>query len=232
MKPSAIHDRIREDIEAKIMSGAWEAGHRIPREFELMAQYGCSRMTVSKAIDALVDRGLIDRRKRAGSFVTTPTVHRAVLDIPDISAEIVASGRAYDLDLIARIERDVMPEDRTRLAIASGPVLAISCLHRADGRPFALEERVINVGLVPAALDVDFQEESPGRWLLGHVPWTDAEHRITAVAAGMDTAERLMLSQGAPCLLVERWTWRTTERITHVRLTYPGDHALVARFIS
>jgi GntR family histidine utilization transcriptional repressor len=111
-------------------------------------------------------------------------------------------------------------------------VLALSCLHRADGHPFAFEQRLINVAIVPAALTVDFARESPGRWLLGHVPWTDAQHRIAAVTANDEVAERLAVPHGTPCLSIERWTWRTAERITYVNLIYPGDHALTARFIS
>ena len=232
MKPAALHDRIRDEIEGRIMSGEWEAGHRIPRETELMAEYDCSRMTVSKAVDTLVDRGLIARRKRAGSFVTAPTAHRAVLEIPDISAEIAASGRPYGLELLARNEREATNQDQALLAISAGPVLALSCLHLANGHPFALETRLINLTLVPAALAVDFTHDSPGRWLLGHVPWSEAEHRITAIAATPDTARQLGLAEGAPCLRVERWTWRTAARITYVSLIYPGDHALTARFIS
>lgn len=232
MKSIALHDRIRHDIENRIMSGVWEAGRRIPRESELMAEYGCSRMTVNKAVDALVDRGLIARRKRAGSFVTVPTAHRAVLDIPDISAEIMASGREYEIELISRSEREATADDKALLAINDAPVLALSCLHRASGQPFALEKRLINVTIVPAALDVDFHIESPGRWLLGHVPWTDAEHRISAIPARGDVASWLQVSEGEPCLLIERWTWRAPQRITYAHQVYPSDHFLTARFIS
>lgn len=232
MKAASLHDRIRQDIEGRIMSGEWEAGHRIPPEHELMAAYRCSRMTVSKAISALADRGLIDRRKRAGSFVAAPTVHRAMLDIPDIAAEIAEEGRRHSLDMLDRTERDADADDRHLLAMAAGPVLALTCLHRADGRPFALEERRINLATVPAARAVDFTQDSPGRWLLGHVPWTDATHRITALAPTPAQAAHLALPPGAPCLSIERWTWRTAERITYVRQLYPGDHALTARFVA
>jgi GntR family histidine utilization transcriptional repressor len=232
MKPASLHDRIRQDIETRIMSGVWEAGHRIPPEHELMTQYACSRMTVSKAISALADRGLIDRRKRAGSFVAAPTVHRATLEIPDIAAEIEGQGRRHALEILDRAEREANVDDRDLLAIEGGLVLALTCLHRADGKSFALEERLINVTIVPAALDIDFARESPGRWLLGHVPWTDAKHRITATAATPKQALRLGLPEGAPCLSIERWTWRTEERITYVRQLYPADHALTAVFIA
>ena len=47
-----LHDRIRGDIEARILSGEWPPGFRIPPETELTAQYACSRMTVNKAVAA------------------------------------------------------------------------------------------------------------------------------------------------------------------------------------
>ncbi len=214
------------------MSGAWEAGRRIPAEHELMAEYGCSRMTVSKAISALAARGLVERRKRAGSFVAAPRVHRATLEIPDISAEIEGLGQAYRLNILERAERVASAEDRDLLAVAGGAVLALDCLHLADGSPFAVEARLINLAIVPEAREVDFSVESPGRWLLGHVPWTDARHRISAVAACGRVAGLLGLAVGTPCLCVERWTWRTAERITYVRQTHAAGHALTARFVA
>ena len=57
-----LHQRIRSDIEARIRSGEWTPGHRAPTEAELMAAYDCSRMTVNKAMIALVEAGLIVRR--------------------------------------------------------------------------------------------------------------------------------------------------------------------------
>ena len=54
-----LHQRIRAEIEARIRSGEWAPGHRAPTEAELMAQYACSRMTVNKAMTALVEAGLI-----------------------------------------------------------------------------------------------------------------------------------------------------------------------------
>ena len=44
-----LHQRIRDEIEGLIRSGAWAPGHRAPSESELMAQYGCSRMTVNNS---------------------------------------------------------------------------------------------------------------------------------------------------------------------------------------
>ncbi len=100
-----LHQRIRGDIETRIRSGEWAPGHRVPFETELMAQYGCARMTANKAMAALVEAGLIVRRKRAGSFVARPKVHAPVLNIPDIQSAIVARGDAYAFRLLSRRTR-------------------------------------------------------------------------------------------------------------------------------
>ena len=90
MKP--LHQKIRDDIENQIRSGSLKPGDRIPFEHELMAQYGVSRMTVNKALTPLDEAGLIERRKRAGTFVRLPRLDSTVLDIPDIQHEITARG--------------------------------------------------------------------------------------------------------------------------------------------
>jgi len=213
------------------MSGEWPAGHKIPVEQELMRDYACSRMTVNKALRGLIQAGLLESRKRAGTFVGTPRLHRAALEIPDIRAEVMAQGKAYRLELQSRIRRRATKADSALLQGAEGEVLALTCRHFAADTPYALEERLINLLAVPEAEGVDFSSEAPGSWLLRHVPWTEAEHRITATNASAKEAEQLGLEPGGACLVLERWTWRGTDRITYVRQIYPGDrHALVAHF--
>ena len=72
-KPT-LYKQIRLDIERRILTGEWPPGHRIPFEHELMARYGCSRMTVSKALSELAQADLIERRRRAGTFVRRPQI--------------------------------------------------------------------------------------------------------------------------------------------------------------
>ena len=174
--------------------------------------------------------GLVTRRRRAGTFVAAPRAHSAVLAIPDLGAEVVARGQAYGYALLNRVERDPRPGDEAALA-AGGRLLELDCLHSADGAPFALERRLIALVAVPGAAAVDFSAVPPGGWLLDSAPWTEAEHRITAVAASAAEARRLGLKPGAPCLCVERRTWRDGQGVTRVWQTFPGDrYDLVARF--
>jgi GntR family histidine utilization transcriptional repressor len=227
-----LHDRIRRDIEAHIVRGDWPPGYRIPFEHELTAEYRCSRMTVNKALSTLVQAGLIERRRRAGSFVTRPQVQSAVLTIPNLEAEVTARGQTYGFELVSRRRRRASAQDRFELGLAHDTdVLAVRCLHRAQEQPFAIEDRILNLAAVPDAANADFSAVPPGTWLLEHVPWSDAENRISAHNADRATADALAVPFGAACLLVTRRTWRADATITRVHLTFPGDrYQLVARF--
>ena len=228
---SSLHEKIRETIEGKILSGAWAPGYRIPFERDLMSQYGCARMTVNRALASLVDAGLIVRRRRVGSFVAQPHIRSVILDIPDIKADVVARGGSYGLRLISRKVRKAARADEKALA-GQGPVVVLRCLHLANGRPFALEDRIINLKAVPAAATADFSVAPPGTWLLVHVPWTEAEHRITAVNADAATSEILDVPAGEACLMLERRTWRGKANVTAVRQIFVGaTYDLIARFL-
>lgn len=229
---SSLYEKIRKNIEDKILTGVWAPGHRIPFERDLMAQYGCARMTVNRAIASLVDAGLIVRRRRVGSFVAQPHIRSLILDIPDIKADVVARGGSYGLRLLSRKIRKAARADEKALA-GEGSVIVLRCLHLANGHPFALEDRIINLKAVPAAEAVDFSVEPPGTWLLGHVPWTEAEHRITAINADAATARILEVPSGEACLMLERRTWRGKANITAVRQVFLGaTYDLIARFSS
>lgn len=229
-----LNQRIREDIQGRILSGEWPPGHRIPFEHELMVQYGCSRMTVNKVLSMLADSGMIERRRRLGSFVARPHPHieSAALEIQDIPVDVAARGYRYGYRLLGRQLRaaEAAAADEKELA-AGGRLLALECLHLADDRPFALERRLIGAAAVPQALAQDFAATVPGSWLLQNVPWTRAQHRISAIGADPGQAEALEVAVGTPCLAIERRTWRGEQAVTQVRQVFLGDaYDLFAHF--
>ncbi len=230
--PPSLHSQIIADIESRILGGEWPPGHRIPYEHELTGLYHCSRMTVSKALTELVRTGLIERRRKAGTFVTRPRGQSAILEIRDVASDVVALGLPYRFEILARRERKATRADHSRIDAPPGArLLAVLCRHDAGAQPFCHENRLINLAAVPAAADEPFAKLSPGAWLSAQQPWTTAEHRIRAAAVDCEIAPVLRIAEGAPCLVVERRTWLGGQAVTQVTLTYPaGVHELVASF--
>lgn len=167
----SIYQRIFTDVEAKIISGDWRPGDRIPVEHELAAEYRCSRMTVSKALSALAERGMIVRRRKTGSFVASPQIDRTVMDIQDISTEAELAGHEHRFEILARkIERLGEAEAQQLSEPADAEILRLQCLHIVDGRPNAIERRIIMLDAVPRAREESFASIPPGKWLLDEVP--------------------------------------------------------------
>lgn len=208
--------RIRRDIEARIHSGEWKPGHRIPFEHELVATYGYSRGTVSKALGALAKAGLIERRRKAGSFVAHPQVQSAILQIPDLPELIAKRGEVYGWRL-----------KNCRCDVRDGeippPALFVEGVHLAGGEPFAFEQRWVSVSAVPGIGEATFANEPPGQWLLQHIPWSTATHRIRAIEAASLEAGELRIRRRAACLELWRTTWRDSAAVTKVRQVFKAD---------
>ena len=62
--------RIVDDLTAKIRSGEWAPGHKLPSISELAEAYRCSEMPVRTAIAELQGAGLIEGHQGVGNFVT------------------------------------------------------------------------------------------------------------------------------------------------------------------
>lgn len=227
-----LHQQILGDLERRILSGEWPPGYQLPFEIDLAKTYNVSRMTMNKVLTHLAKAGLIERRRKFGSFVAQPQVQSAVLEIHDIETEVRSLKRDYAFETLStRIRPASEPErDLFDLPLA-GRVLEVFCLHRAGDAPFCTEERLISLQAVPQAAEIDFSEISPGRWLQRQVPWNTAEHKITAIAADAKLALLLAIKRGGPCLVVQRRTWSDQGAVTFVRFTYPAEtHAIVATF--
>jgi GntR family histidine utilization transcriptional repressor len=227
-----LYRQIRRAIARKITHREWRPGHRIPFENELTASLGVSRMTVNRAIDALAAEGLIVRRRKAGSFVAEQQTLDAPLTILSAEAEARAAGAEY---VYERLSRTVEATPRELVETGAFPhgasLVRIRARHLADGRPMMAELRWINLDVVPAAAGEPFETIAPGAWLLDHMPWSDAEHVITATAADDEIAEQLATRPGAACLRIQRRTWSGDANVTLVQLTYPGESKrLVGRF--
>jgi GntR family histidine utilization transcriptional repressor len=228
-----IYAEIQRDIERKIMTGEWGPGFRIPKESDLLKEYGCSRMTVNKALSSLAAAGMITRRRRAGSHVQPPRIDEPLLYIQDIRAEVLAIDRAYSFAITNRTVRKVSEAvDARHVGVPVGTrMLFLEVMHFADNLPFTMETRQINLDAVPQAEHVKFEGEPPGTWLLHNVAWTEGEHSIRAISADTIIAKHLQVADRTACFSIARRTWHGTRLITFVRLVYPGDrHRFIVRF--
>lgn len=215
----AVHDEALRRIGAR----EWPPGAVIPSETELADEFGCARATVGRALRELAAAGLVERRRKAGTRVAVSPTRHARLAVPLIREEIEAAGAVWSYALLGAEERPAPPHIRARMAGAER-LLHVAAVHFADDRPFVLEERWINLAIVPeAARPGVFATESANEWLVRNAPFAEGELSLFAEAAEPAEAKALGLAPGAALFVTERLTRSPDAPITFARLSYaPG----------
>ena len=216
-------EAIRDDVRARIAAREWVPGALIPGEEALAVSYGVARATVSRALRELAESGLVERRRKAGTRVVQGAARRAILSIPVIREQVEASGAVHSFQILTFREGEAPDQVRGAMALAAGAVLMhVVTLHRADGRPHALETRWLNLSAVPGPLP-DLMRITVNEWLLQTVPYATGEIVFSAEPAGEEAARHLDCAEGAALFVTERVTRTDAGPVTWVRLAHaPG----------
>ena len=111
----SLHKKIINEVRENIVSGRWPPGFRIPFENDMAKEYGCSRMTVNKALTQLARSGLLERIRKLGTYVKAPQASSAALEITNIKKEVEDAGKVHAYTLLLDDVRASNEEDSGRL---------------------------------------------------------------------------------------------------------------------
>lgn len=232
MPALALYEQVKEHITRRIQDGSWPAGHRLPSEHELVAQFGISRMTVNRALRELVEQGRVVRVAGVGSFVAEDKPQSTLLQIANIASEIRARGHDYGYRLVSGERVAASADVAAWLDLRAGESVFHSvCLHLEDGVPVQLEDRYVNPRVVPDFLEQNLKVTPPSEYLVKSVPFDQIEHLVDAVLPTAEQAQRLAMPAAEPCLLLTRRTWSRSVPVTLVRCLHPASrYRLGSRF--
>jgi 2-aminoadipate transaminase len=122
-----LYRQLFEQMAAKIRSGTWPRGERLPATRELAGQLGLNRTTISAAYELLESEGLITGQVGRGSFVTGEPGGAAGVDWNGLlergyggkAAYSPAAGRAGISFAMSRPSRALFPLDEFRASCAA-----------------------------------------------------------------------------------------------------------------
>jgi len=103
----APYARIKQHLKDELSRGRWPPGAPMPSDAELVAQFGVSRMTVTRALNELRAEGLIERVQGVGTFAAHLMRVASTLRIRDLQEEITA--RDMHLRTVAVAARGTWP---------------------------------------------------------------------------------------------------------------------------
>lgn len=212
---------IRDELRRRIAERVWAPGDPLPNETALAAEFGVARATVNRALQSLAQTGLVERRRRAGTRVALLPSLRATVDIPVIRREVEAAGMTHAHEVEAREVTRPPASIDAEMALGGAAALHLVTRHDADGAPFALETRWINLAAAPAARDHAFADVSANEWLVRNCRYSRADIAFSAHPATGRAAA--LFGPGAAVFTLNRTTWDGDVSVTAVEIGFhPG----------
>jgi DNA-binding GntR family transcriptional regulator len=202
--PVPLYYQVARQLENAISTGQLAKGAFLPSEIELSASWGISRPTARRAIQELVDQGLLVRRRGVGTQVVNAQLRRSA-SLSSLHHDLAAAGRAPGTTVLELGPVAADAQVASALGLEGGiPVTYLERIRLADGAPLALMRN----WLLPELMEgLTHQElESAGLYqLLGNrrVQPHVADRVIGAKAATRAEARALQVKQGAPLVTMQ-----------------------------
>ncbi|WP_458040531.1 MULTISPECIES: GntR family transcriptional regulator [Bacteria] len=202
--PMPLYFQVSSRLEAAITSGAIPTGARLENEIAIAKKLGLSRPTVRRAIQDLVDKGLLVRRRGIGTQVVQGQVTRQV-ELTSLYEDLQSANhdpgtRVLDHGIIAASDSVA-----TALGIAAGAeVVYVRRLRSTDAVPVAVLENFLPTEFSDVTTE---QLEQRGLYQILRargVTIRIAKQKIGARRAHGDESELLDIDRGGPVLTMER----------------------------
>jgi GntR family transcriptional regulator len=205
---------LREAIQLKVLS----PDDALPPERDMADDFNVSRITVRKALEGLVNEGLLTRRQGAGTFVAA-RVEKNFSKLTCFTEDMISRGRAPHSEWITRAEGAVTPEEALMLGVSPNtPVYRFHRIRFADGAPMAVEYTTIAAFALPSPEVVkDSLYEAMAAH--GHRP-ARALQRLRGVLINREHASLLGVKPKDAGLLVERRGFLKDGRAVEISHSY------------
>lgn len=199
-----LYFQLARKLEEAIDSGALAPGDRLENEVALAERLHLSRPTVRRAIQELVDQGLLVRRRGVGTQVVHGRVIRKV-ELTSLFDDLAKNNQAPTTQVLLFTVVTASASVRTELSLPpASKVLHLRRLRFAEGAPFALLENYLPTGIegiTPESLaDHGLYELLRAQGILMRV----AKQRIGARRGTAEETTLFHVEPGSPVLTMTR----------------------------
>ena len=161
MGKEPLHSIVASRAEARIRSGEWAPGTRLPPERELCRVLDISRATLRQALAELEQRGLITRHQGRGTFVTRPPVAAEISGFFTVAAALRARGMQLATRVLAVEIEDASRQLAQDLGCLPGdPLLRLDRLRLVESEPLMVDSTWLPLARFPRLEAHDFAGRS------------------------------------------------------------------------
>lgn len=218
--PVPLYFQVAQQLEGAILDGSLVAGDRISNEVSLAHDLGLSRPTMRQAIQVLVDKGLLVRKRGVGTQVVHGRVHRP-LELTSLYDDLLKAGQQQRTSVICLEQQETTDLVAAELGLGEGQeVWFLERLRYVAEEPLAHMRNYLPCGVVDLG-GADLERD--GLYLTlrrAGIVMRVARQRISARRATPAEARFLDERRGAPLLTMERTAYDDAGRAVEF-----GSHA-------
>jgi DNA-binding GntR family transcriptional regulator len=211
--PVPLYFQVAQQLERAIEDGRLVPGSKLDNEVDLAERLGLSRPTVRRAIQYLVEQGLLVRKRGVGTQVVHAKVRRSI-ELTSLYDDLAASKQRPRTEVLALAIQPAPTTVAVTLGVADGtPVLTLERLRYAQDEPLALMRNYLPPDLIRLTRE---ELERHGLYQLlreSGVHLRIASQTIGARAASAAEAKLLAERRSAPVLTMTRTTYDDSGRI-------------------
>jgi GntR family transcriptional regulator len=210
--PVPLYFQLAQHFEAAIRSGALKAGSRLENEVELAERLGLSRPTVRSAFLYLANKGMVTRKRGAGTLVASEKIDRDV-ELTSLFDDLAAAGRSPATEVIRNEVGHA--SDTVAQALRLPERALVICVERirfADGEPIALLHNFLPAALVHLSTDMLAEHGLYELLRASGIRLGSATQRMSAKNASPGEARALREARGTALLTMERIAYDEADR--------------------
>lgn len=157
--PLPLYHQLADIILAKIRCGEYPSGSRIPAEHSLAATYGIGRPTARQAIDLLVRKRRLTKRRGSGTYVCEEKKDVGLFSLDGTQASFYREGLSVKTRILQKMGLKQIESDPEN-PFSGGKAYFFSRLTRVDGVPVLIENMYLHATIFAGIDEISLSRRS------------------------------------------------------------------------
>jgi len=211
-----LYQQLKEHIKEKIDRKIWKPGDKIYSENQLYETFGVSRNTAKKAIEDLVQEGILYRVQGKGTFVSLPKIEQSLSAFYSFS-EVLSKKGLKPKDIVLNVKvMEASHKVAKELEVEKGEkVVTLQRLRHANEEPIILETSYLPKSIINNEEKLKLVKHTPLYEILNtkfNIIVNSAKETFEPILIREEEKYHLEVEVGSPALLLERVAYNPSKK--------------------